>query len=393
MDAEIQIRLLTTAGTGKEYVLAKDVTINGQSYSASSAITELQESCKVINENKDKDFKAADGSVEQLITYELGTQNGNQVIKKIGTVGTGTDGDVVPYAFTYHSSESKKEFTDCSSSAEKNLYAKSTSTFKSQDGKTQFTVDSSTIVFYVPYGTDRNDVDNYKKYTKSKFLDNYYFVEPYDVDGVTADVVVWYGDNGDDLADINAASPTVFVNDIERGKDADGEDIYVLTYTTVGTDTEKTANVETKSVLSGIEVGDIIKIALSGDELDKAALVYDESEGEIYDFVTGKVMDDGYAVTKYGTDELYFQAQIGYVFDLPESGEGTVAIEEDGGIGKTYTINSSTKYYKLETGRTTTLSADYTHESLVSYSDNAEDASNVVIIAVDTYVKAVYILD
>ena len=394
MDADIQVRLLTTAGTVKEYVLAKDVTINGQSYSASNAIIQLQESSKVINKDKDKDFKAEDGSVEQLITFELGKQGGHEVIKKIGTVGTGTDGEVVPYAFTYHSSEDKKEFTDCGSAAEKNLYAKSTSTFKSQDGKTQFTVDSNTIVFYVPYGTDRNDVDNYKKYTKSKFLDDYYFVEPYDVDGVTADVVIWYGDNGDDLADINAASPTVFVNSIDRSQNSDGEEIYVLKYTQVGSDTEKEANVETKSVLSGIEVGDIIKIALSGDELDKAALVYDVSENELYDFVTGKVMDDGYSVTKYNNIEKYYQAHLGLVYALPESGDGSLYIEEDGDIGDDYTINSATKYYKLETsGRITELSSDYTHESIVSYIDDEDSATEVVIIAIDTIVKGVYIID
>ena len=390
MDADIQVRILTTAGTVKEYVLAKDVTINGQSYSASNAIIQLQESSRVINEDKDKDFKAEDGSVEQLITFELGKQDGHEVIKKIGTVGTGTDGEVVPYAFTYHSSESKKEFTDCGSASEKNLYAKSTSTFKSQDGKTQFTVDSNTIVFYVPYGTDRNDVDNYKKYTKSKFLDDYYFVEPYDVDGVTADVVIWYGDNGDDLADVNAASPTVFVNAIDRGRDADGEEIYVLTYTEVGSDTEKTANVETKSVLSGIEVGDIIKIALSGSELDKAALVYDESEGELYDFKTGAKEE----IVEIAYNNKLYQLQIGKVYDKPELGEGTLAFEDGGEIGETYQINSSTKYYKLETsGRTTELNSEYTHESLVSYSDDASGATKIVVVAIDNVVKGVYIID
>ena len=392
MDSEIEVRLLTSAGTVKEYVLAKDVTINGESKSASTAITMLQDSSRVINKNKDSDYKVEDGSVEQLITYELGTQSGNQVIKKIGTVGTGTDGQVVPYAFTYHSSEDKKEFADCGSSAEKNLYAKSTSTFKSQDGKIQFTADSSTIVFYVPYG--RTDIDDYKKYTKSKFLDDYYFVEPYDVDGLTAEVIVWYGDDGDDLASINAASPTVFVNAIDRGRDNDGKEIYVLTYTTVGSDTEKTANVETKSVLSGIEVGDIIKIALSGDQLDKAALVYDESKGELYDFVTGKVVSDGYVATKYNGDDIYYQAHCGVIFDMPESGEGSIGVGENDEVVQSYQLNSSTKYYKLETsGRTTELSSDYTYESIVSYSDDAAGATRVVIVAIGTKVTGVYILD
>lgn len=391
MDSEIEVRLLTSAGTVKEYVLAKDVTINGESYSASTAIKQLQESCEVINKDKDKDFKAEDGSVEQLITYELGTQSGNQVIKKIGTVGAGTDGEVVPYAFTYHSSQDKKEFNDCE---EKNVYTKATSTFKTNDktgAKTQFTVDANTIVFYVPYGTDKNDVDNYKKYTKSKFIDDdAYFVEPYDVDGVTADVVVWYGDNGDDLASVNAASPTVFVNSIDRGQNSDGEEIQVLTYTVVGTDTEKEANVEKKSTLSGIEAGDIIKIALSGSELDNVALVYDASEEELYDFATGDVEE--FVETKSGS-KLY-HAQIGVVYTKPESGEGTLAMEEDGDIGHVYTIGSSTKYYKLETsGRTTELSSEYTHESLVSYFDDPTGATKVVIIGVDGVAQGIYIID
>jgi hypothetical protein len=273
------------------------------------------------------------------------------------------------------------------------LYAKSTSTFKSQDGKTQFTVDANTIVFYVPYGTDKNDVDNYKKYTKSKFLDDYYFVEPYDIDGVTADVVVWYGDDGDDTASITAASPTVIVNAIDRSIGTDGKEVYAPKYTTLGSTTESEATVETKSILSGVEVGDIIKLGLSGKEVDKVALVYDASEEELYDFVTGKVVNDGYAVTKYNGNELYYQAHLGLVYGLPESGYGTLAIEEDGDIANVYTINRSTKYYKLETGRTTELSSDYTHESLDSYVDYGDEATKVVVVAIDTIVKGVYIVD
>ena len=397
MNSNIEVRLLTSAGAVKEYVLAKDVTINGESKSASTVIGLLQDSSKVINENKHNDYKVdatSRGNVEQLITYELGKQDGEEVIKKIGTVGTGKDGYVVPYQFTYHSSKTKKAFTDCGSEAEKNLYAKSTSTFKSQDGKTQFTLDSSTIVFYVPFG--RTDIDDYKNYTKSKFLDDYYFVEPYDIDGVTAKVVVWYGDNGDDATDINAASPTVFVNAIDRDLDDNGKEVYLLKYTVLGADSESEASAETKSVLAGVEAGDIIKIALSGKELDKTALVYDASEKQLYDFATGKVVSDNYVVTDYNGNVVYYQANVGVVYGVPKTGDGSLAILEDGSTDeyRTYTINSATKYYKYEkSGNSYELKSDYSAESLIPYMDNPDDATKVAIVAIDTFVKGVYILE
>ena len=391
MDSQIEVRVLTTSSSLKEYPLASTVYVNGESMSDSSALEELKDSSAVINAAKNSDYKAT-SEVEQLITYELGTQSGKQVIRKIGTVGNGSDGDVKPYEFTYNSATPKKAFADCNT-GEKTTYARSTSTFKSNDNKTQFTLDSNSIVFYVPYG--REDVDDYKKYTKSKFLDDSYYVEPYDIDGVTAEVVVWYGDDGDDTADITAASPTVIVNKIERALDDDGKTVYALYYTTLGSTTESTANAVSSSVLSGVDVGDIIKIALNGSELDKIAMVYDASEEELYDS-TGSVDSSNYIKQTYNGDGLYYQANVGIVYGKPESGEGTLAILEEGSTDeyRTYTINSSTKYYKLETsGSTTTVSTEYTSDSLVQYTDDAVNASKVMIVAYETYVRGVYIIE
>ena len=124
-------------------------------------------------------------------------------------------------------------------------------------------------------------------------------------------------------------------------------------------------------------------------------MVYDASEEELYDS-TGSVDSSNYIKQTYNGDGLYYQANVGIVYGKPESGEGTLAILEEGSTDeyRTYTINSSTKYYKLETsGSTTTVSTEYTSDSLVQYTDDAVNASKVMIVAYETYVRGVYIIE
>ncbi len=393
IDSGVEVRALTTSGKLEEFVLASNVSINGGSgISPSDAIAELKASSAVINTNKAAEYKAPAGSIEQLITYET---NSKGEINKIGTIGTGTDGQISPYPFKYNGLTAESNFNGC---VKKTQYYPSTSKFETSNGN-KFTIDSSTLIFYVPYG--RADADDYKLYKKSssKLGDDAYHVEPYERDGssLIADVVVWYGDDGDDTADVTVTSSTVIVEYVDDIYDKDtGKTQGVLSYMKVGSTTIESAIYESSSIVAGIDEGDIIKIAVSAGELDDAKLMYDASADKVYD-LGGNEGDDNYVAEKYGNDTRYFQIQSGLVYDLPDDGaDGTISVLLDG-TEKTeeYTINGSTKYYSYDGGDSKEpLKSDVAiRESIQKYLKYPDSATRVIVVAVETYVKAIYIVE
>lgn len=393
IDSGVEVRALTTSGKLEEFALASNVSINGgSSVSPSDAIAQLKASSAVINANKAAEYKAPAGSIEQLITYET---NSKGEINKIATIGTGTDGQISPYPFKYNGLTAESNFNEC---VKKTQYYPSTSKFETSNGN-KFTIDSSTLIFYVPYG--RADADDYKLYKKSsgKLGDDAYHVEPYERDGssLIADVVVWYGDNGDDTADVTVKSSTVIVEYVDDVYDKDtGKTQGVLSYMKVGSTTIESAIYESSSIVAGIDEGDIIKIAVSSGELDDAKLMYDASADKVYD-LGGTEGDDNYVAEKYGNDNTrYFQIQSGLVYDLPDDGaDGTISVLLDG-TEKTeeYTINGSTKYYSYDGGDSKEpLKSDATiRESIQKYLKYPDSATRVIVVA-ETYVKAIYIVE
>ena len=391
IDSGVKVKVLTISGKLEEFALASNVSINGGSgISPSAAIAELKASSAVINANKADEYKVED-SVEQLITYET---NSKGKINKIGTVGTGTDGQVKPYEFTHNGSVAKKIFADCKRGEK--LYHVS-STFKSADNKTQFVVDSRTIVFYIPYGNDRNDADKFEKYTKSKFIEGNYYVEPYEKDGSVAKVVVWYGGDGDDIASITAATQSVIITSKDRTTNSDGQEIQSVTYMPVGSTSTSTAFAESSSLLSGVETGDVVKLALSDDEIEKVQMIYDISEDDLYD-PTGSVESTNYVKQSYAGDSAYYQAHVGFVYDRPEDSEtGILSILKYGETDdySTYSVASSTKYYKYyeDNKKDKINTTDYNMKSLNRYINNESNATKVLVIAYDGVVKGIYVIE
>ncbi len=390
IDSGVEVRVLTTSGKLEKFALASNVSINGGTgVSPSEAIAELKASSAVINANKASDYKAPAGSIEQLITYETNTKG---QINKIGTVGTGADGKILPYAFKYNGLTEASDFNEC---VRKTQYYPSLSKFESSNAK--FTMDSGTLVFYVPYG--RKDIDDYKVYKKSKFVDDSYHIEPYERDGssLIADVVVWYGDDGDDTADVTVQSPTVIVEYVDDVYDKDtGETHGILSYMKVGSTTIETATYESSSLVAGIDKGDIIKVAVSSGELDDAKLMYDASTDTVYG-LDGNEGDNNYVDETYGSNTKYFQIQSGLVYDLPDDGaDGTISVLLDD-TEKTadYAINSSTKYYSYDDGDSKEpLKSDAEiRGSIQKYLKYPDSATRAIIVAVDSYVKAIYIVE
>ena len=398
MDSNTEVRILTSSNTIREYPLADNVTINGSNMSASSAITKLQESSALINANKSANYKApnnSDGgaSVEQVITYELGTKGSTQVVKKIGTIGTGTDGDITPYEFTHQGGGTKKSFADCNTGEK--LLASTKTKFVTNDGKnsTQFILNSSSIVFYVPYG--RTDTKKFKKYSGGAGFaaESTYYVEPYNKNGTTAEIVVWYGDDGDDTANITAASPTVIVTGNIRDNSSDVE-VRKISYMEWGSTTEKTAIAENTTFNKNIGVGDVIRIALNGDEIDDIAMVYDASEGKLYN-TDKEVEDSNYVSQKYGSNTLYYQAHLGEVYAKPDGTSGDISVLYDNSEEfQTYAITASTVYYQLSTtGSTTSVNTDDASLDSIATKDENGEGTTVVVVAYAGTAKGILIIE
>ena len=407
MDGAVRIKLLNESGKWMIYPLRDTVRINGKSYEQSDVPDVLAKSAGYINnrETTDPEYDV-NAETAQLIKFKTTTSGGTTVVSEISTIGENNDGDI---NLAHHASYDTAKKLKCKKSG-------STTSFVDENGKTVFTLNSTTKVFMVP--ADRKAGDTaYKKVSNSYFAnDSNFFVEAYDLpdNGLTAKAVVYYREAGNDATvnTIYAATPSYIITDIRDSRNDEGVDCYKVTVTEIGKalyneDGEEANRVivytEDKTMMKGYKVGDIIRYTSTDDIIDQVELVYD---GE--DLLLG---DGSHYKKDYDGTTNYLQFMIGTVhIKEVEDGKGTIHVSpnfveegEDGeytfdaGITTDFNVSSNTKFYGFnkEKGKIVPVDSSYAMLSpAIELEGNYEAASRVLVIVYKkTEVRGIINLD
>ena len=368
-------------GLIKNLTLAEKVKINNDPNKTPAEVLPLLNSTARTDINKDTNAVKKD--VSQLIKYSLNAKG------EINTIYTS-----VP----------KAEGLEIAN----NLIVgagTTTATYKSNILGTN-AVDSSTKFFFVP--TDRSKTDYYSV-GKSSALTSYrsYTYETYDLDSGVAKAVVVFGDISLPVYDVSA--PIVVVSKIQEinGEDGAAHKFY-KNCSTSESDSYKTENL---SVLSGVAVGDIIKIKVNTKGIVTEVMkLYSPSTGFLYTYANGAqrfaAIDNGYIDVRtakadgpsdgdfcimQGTvhqkydERMFISLNDVVVTETDENGKPINGTLDDSDLRLVSLTSSSTVFYTYSKSKGTVEKK----QTLVSFKDAKVGASKVYISSVDEVPKLI----
>lgn len=315
------IRMVTSTNKNiTEFTLNQNVTINGERGNSRKKVVEhLENSAEVINDGSGK-YEAgyADSATySQPIIFETTSSTGT-IISSIKTVtednadgsleydlGRTIDGEKLTY---YTSGYSFKRGSDRVFS----MTFSSTSDYKAK-------------IFVVP--SDRADEDEYGVYTSSSYFKNgtQYVVDAFNVDPTNkyGNIIVVYGGSP---VKIDGSNKSCIVTNIAPELNEDNERVKRLYYMELSTKDPviKSVVAEDVSLVSGLNNGDIIKIATKNDAGEELVMVerifVDEELYEAFDEDLDQEISEDYTFTeKYGTDTDYFNSVVGRIFSGDET--------------------------------------------------------------------------
>jgi len=391
VDSATQVKLMNTSGKINDYFLKEPVRINGKSYDdASEAIKALEESCPTYSSTYEK-------NITQVVKYVTGTQNGNTVISELETVDMDklSGGNIVPHAIKNDKNSEKTEFAN----GGKLTYETSGNIFKF-DESSQFTVNSSTVVFIVP--ENRNDTTKYLKRSYTYFSDEgKYCVEPYDVEtGKSAKVVIYYlAKDVSASGSVDASTPVSFVNEVKDASNDDGELVKKLVYRVAGSDEIKEAlsstETDIKDKLETLEPGDLVKIYVEDGEIIDVKTVY--VDGALTT-ETGNIKDgNSNYITKdnSSTQKEYYQVMLGTVYSCNSDDKKIDVIpafvgddDFDADAWRSFKWTDTTTFFDFdEKNEEFVTSSD---GALRGYVDDEKTPSQVIIVVMNSKVVAVY---
>ena len=440
----ITVRFIDKSGKLATYNLKSKVKINGNVEDADVAITQLAASSARIHANKAAGYdafpprNAMNSPVSQVIKYKLGTENGNTVVEELFTVSPANaasqdaeTGGIVP-VWTTAEGAAKAPFLSCNTSS-KLTCSGSAKQFKDANGNTQFAVGSKTIVFRVPGGIDSStgqpvvkDPEKYKRSTGgSSFSDKVkYYVEAYDLEDTTAQVVVYYLQSSAGGTQIYANTSTYMVVNIATVSN-NGKTVHELEYVKLGenifdpadgtTKVTKKVYAEDTTQIADLKKGDVIKFVTSSGEIEKVEKIFIFENKELYSRLytddtsrpdrdangdgagDGDGVADNYFAHKKGNEDEYYQARYGKVYSMDiedeATGKGSIAIYTDGSqdnYDQIYSLTADTKYYTQD-DRGNVVDAGYGAITEGTKSDYAS-ASNVLVVSYDDKVVGVYVM-
>lgn len=398
-DGDVHLKIYTDSRKWVEYPLRDTVRINGESFDQSDVPDELKKSAARINLSKRESF-IENADVAQLIKFKTATSDGKTVISEISTIGAVEgEGEIT-----------KETDTDCATTLK---YNKTGNNFVDASGDTVFSMKSSTIIFSVPKDRDAGDKEYNKLSSSSAFSDgDEVFVEAYNFseNSKVAEVVVYYP-TGKVGGNIQANTETrIIIN--KRTSTSKGYDGFEFTLLTMGkNDIDNDAIIlytsddytsEQNEEINNLKVGDLIKCAVTDDVIDNFKAIY--TDGELVNAT------DNYLAETWNRNTEYYQVMVGTITEkyFEDDGAGNVTIApnfavegEDGtytidkSSSKTFSVGSSASYYKLDknsrTGNNEVAISSYAE--LRSPAENGnEGASQVIIVAYDSKVKAIYII-
>lgn len=321
----------SSTNTAVAYELKDKVKLNGSSVKGELVIGRLAELAAYSNHDaNDADAIYGEGKEPSNLTY---SQPARITVKN----------DVVTEIITLESDEvvsendSKEEIVR---SKELDRYSYSSNSF-TKNGKSAFSVNSSTIVITIP--SDRRDTDKYAKKSLSSIFSTgeSYYVEAYDINSSkVAGLVLVYGNDGaltrvkkDTDFSIVATTPENIYNEIKD------EASLMFEVFAGSSNTTKSWTTYDDTEFESVQVGDVIQFAYDSDSLAQgridnikfsdiaAVLDGEETDGQTFNWaVEQKPTEDNnyqeykfdYRFKKAGTDddEIYYSSSLG---DVPYS--------------------------------------------------------------------------
>ncbi len=371
--------VFSQAGILYTYPLAEKVKVNGEQKTALEAEALLDSSARTdIN----KDEGVVKNTASQLVKYSL---NAKSEINAIFTSVPNSSGLTIT----------------------NNLIlgvGTKTETYKSG---TQMlgtsALNSSTKIFFVP--TDRTKTDDYAV-GKNSALANYreYTFETYDVDNGIAKVAVVFGDTS--LPAYDVSTPIVIVSKIQEvnGEDGAAHKFYV------NGSTSNPYQTENISVLSGVKVGDVIKLKRKTDgTVTEVMKLYSPADNFLYTYASGaqrlaatNSIDvrtakadgplDGDFCIMYGTVHQKYDERM-FVSLEDVVGTGSTATLDDTNLYPV-TFSSSTVFYTYSKEKCEVEKVDDSAKAaaIISFEDAKAGASQVYVSSVDGVPKFVFII-
>lgn len=399
VDSDLMVKVNTLNGSTKlEYKLKDNVKVNGTTMTAERAVEYFKENYKAINGKESEN-----GFIIQPIRYATSTSNGETVFSAFETIDNESlsSGKIVPYGFNNSVNENKEMFAN-GGSLTYNSYS-----FKKGEN-VQFKVNSSTVVYLVPYDLTNNS--GYKKATYSYFSNGYsYVVEPYDIEnGNTAKYVICYlKKDQTSSTKINTGTPVSFIESVSQYTH-EGSETYKIAYYQPGSADVKEAVVDPDKSdimdkVSKLQPGDVIKFATDSNLITNVQTVY--YEGALT-AETGSVQNGNpnHIRRDDTTGDKYYQAIRGTIYDLDEEASPKtidtipyfVGDEKFNAEGiQTIEMGSNVTYFKYNTKTKkfeTTSSGEI--KKYADFADsNPEEATQAIVFSNNKRVVAVYILD
>ena len=396
MDAALQVEFIDSNGKIQQKEADTSININGKKCDAADALEELAKAAAVVGSNASSSdtiwgSEGAGAEYSSLMRYEL---NNSGKLKTIYLVD-GEMGNASGVGYRYLASGSTGKLT----------YSSSGTAFKS-DGKTQFTINSNTKVFIVPFNRD-NDKSYVVRTGTSYFTNNKsYYIDAYEGENASAPAkyVVVYAE--DASLSIDGTAKAVIVDGWSQTGPAD-DPYYNLRYYEVGTAADssdlKTMRTEDADVLddANVKVGDVIRFAASGSQIEKIEVLFSADtlrkltgEDVGNDMYNGKVCE---VWQSHDEDEKYFRALYGTVVVSPveSQGDSTMLITRDIYDGEaldhdaeeSYSIdNDSVKVYIVDpTANNDIDRVEFAGTAAISSSTVAgdENASRVLVVTTE----------
>ncbi|MBO5370454.1 MAG: hypothetical protein J6B23_07265, partial [Clostridia bacterium] len=424
MDSASMLEVMTTSGSKVQYPLKDKVRVNGVVMDSNVALDYVKASRSATIDKKIADAKAAidaDSNVEdkdaekakydnyivQPIRYATSSQNGKTVIATIECMDSDNydNGYIKPGKIKNNVNTTAAYFAN----GGKLQHVKTGYIFKNKDDNSnQFKGINSTVVFVIP--NDITDISKYKKYSISSFNDEAeYEVEPYDLDGDKASLLLYYQSTVQAAtASISASTPIYFINSVGDVNDAGGNAVKNITYIKAGETEVKTIKTDYEEeipLLSTLKSGDIVKFA--GNPIATMLPIYveDENGDRVLTEDTGSYVagyENNWITRNYSASKKdYYQVVKGTVYSSGGDEDFISVIpgfHDDQNFNasdyKAFKVDSNTKVYKYNTKaeafEVSDLSAIRNYED-VGEADPA-NATQALTFVVEEKVVAVYII-
>ncbi len=317
-----------TSSTAVSYPLKDKIKLNGSNVKSEVAVDRLAESAQYANDDADMaDAIYGAGKEPENLTY---SQPARIIIKdnEITEIVTLESDEVIAQ------NDDKEQIVRCK---ELGQYTYSTNSF-TQNGKSAFSVNSSTIVISVP--SDRTVKKQYAKKALSSIFTtgDAYYVEAYDINSSkVAGLVVVYGNDGS-LTRVKKDTNFSVVGTLAEGVYSEIKDDAVLKFDVFAgnTNVAKSWTTYDDSEFEDIKVGDVIQFAYDADNLaqgrinciamDDIAAVLDgeETDGQTFNWAVEQEPEEennfqaykfDYRFKKAGTDEdeIFYSSTLGAI--------------------------------------------------------------------------------